>query len=276
MGRLIDLIDRGGCPLWIDGVSYAERLLADGHAPWLDLAGLVSWYRQTVNLLRSDVIHIALEPILLAWIDRDSALVADMRERKRSIYPLKALLAAEGLRDHVRDVLASLRETFGTAPLVLSVPLVGNLIDITYRAAHGGQADFGYDEIDSASVYVADFLRAFADTGLDAVLIGGPHDPVVADDIDLHAAIFNAAAHYRWDVGVCLGDAPLSRRGLTPQFIIAPQPEERMRSGLCVSAAFWDGEAAPPCPSGGLLFIEIPLESLPENVLERLRTLRAG
>jgi hypothetical protein len=79
-------------------------------------------------------------------------------------------------------------------------------------------------------VFIADFLRAFGEAGVDALML---------DEVDGHAAdiatyqsVLNLAAHYRWDI------------------------------------------VAPGAPHPNLRFERIAPDAQPEQVLQRLATLR--
>ena len=58
------------------------------------------------------------------------------------------------------------------------------------------------------------------------------------------------------------------------EFCIAPQPVAGLPIGVAIAADFWQGGSAPTAPAGGFLFAEIPVDAVPETILERLALLR--
>jgi len=150
-------------------------------------------------------------------------------------------------------------------------------VGLAYAQANAGEAaEVDADAVDSAAAYVADFLRGFGDVGLDGLLLEESAEsvPASAEDLRLYQAVFNVAAHYRWDVGLRLpqGAAPAAGEGLG--FVLASEAAPGLVVGLKVPEDFWGGAAAPGCPAGGFRFAEIPAGANPEGVLERLAALR--
>ncbi len=276
MGRLADLLSSGKRPLWIEATAYAERLMSNGSVPWLDVAEVVAWHRKAQGLLKSDVVALPVGPIAEAWRQSDSELAEEMSAKKRTTAPLKILLASESLRAHIVEILKGLRASYGSNPLALVVPSPRRWVGDAYAAAHGETPEVGEDEADGAAMYLADFLRAFGESGVDVVLLDENESsvPANATEVKWYQSVFNIAAHYRWDCGLRL---PLQRdisgaEGL--DFCIAPQPVAGIATGVAVATDFWQSGAAPASPAGGFLFAEIPQDAVPETTLERLAALR--
>ena len=139
----------------------------------------------------------------------------------------------------------------------------------------GPAVEVGEDEADAAVPYVADFLREFADAGVDALLLeeNARSEPASAAEVAWYQAVFNVTAHYRWDAGLRVPGAryPGGASGLA--FVIAPEAVPGAVVGLDVPAAFWEG-AEPPLPEEGFRFAVVPAQARPEFVLERLALLR--
>lgn len=266
-------------PLWLDYTAYAGALLAGGKIPWLDVGACVAWQRKAQGLLKAEVVTLPLAPLINAWIAAHPQLVKAMGEKKRLLFPLKTLLADAALRAHLVELLAGLRSSFAKLPLALVLPSPRQWIALAYAQAHGSAdgIEVGADEIDSASVYVADFLRAFGDSGLDVLLLEETADaPISAADLEWYQPVINIAAHYRWELGLHLpGAATDLGAGSGFHFVIASTPLTGFRSGLATNAEFWSGAAAPECPADGFRFAEIPAHANPETVLDRLGVLRA-
>jgi hypothetical protein len=277
MGALIERVTAGGRGLWLDYGAYAARLLAGGQAPWLDADAAGAWLRKAQGLLKSDVVTLPAAAVVAAWLEANPALVTAMGAKKRTVYALRSLLADEGLRAHLELLTRVLRASLPGAPLVLALPSPRLWVGQAYARANGGEAAaVDADAVDSAAAYVADFLRGFAEAGLDGLLLeeSTETEPASAADVQLYQAVLNVAAHYRWDVGLRLpqGRGALAAQGLA--YVLSPVVAAGVATGLCLPAEFWSGAAAPAAPAGGFRHAEIPAAANPEAVLERLAALR--
>ncbi|GAC1633052.1 MAG: hypothetical protein NVS9B10_28110 [Nevskia sp.] len=56
--------------------------------------------------------------------------------------------------------------------------------------------------------------------------------------------------------------------------MIAPRALAGALAGLATAAGFWSGEAATPLAGARFRHAEIPVDAVPEQVLDRLATLR--
>lgn len=286
MGKLVDRLASPEPPLlWLDDVAYADRLLANGATPWLDPAAYVAFRRKALGLLQPAVNVVPIGAFARAWVSAHAELREAMSAKKRAVAPVRALVADEGLRKHLAETLRGLRAAFSALPMVLAMPSprawVIDAYDAAFGAGAGAGVEVGEDESDSCAVYVADLLRAFGESGVDAVLLEerAGAEPASAAEIGWYQPVLNVAAHYRWDLGLRLRSVP-SAAGFTGTadgvaFVIAPSAISGAAHGRALSPAFWTGEPAPAAPAGGFLFAEIPADAVPETVLERLATLRA-
>jgi hypothetical protein len=280
MAAFIDLLARASRPvLWLDATAYAGRLLAGGAVPWLNAAELIAWQRKAQGLLKSDVVALPLAALCEAWLSVHPALKNAMAEKRRAVYPLKVLLADEALRAHLLEVLNSYRAVFTSVPLALIAPSPRAWIAEAYAQAHGADAEveIGDDEADSAAMYLADFLRSFADSGVDVLLLDEQNlaQPLAASTLACYQTVANVAGHYRWDLGLRLSAAGAeSVEDADLAFVVAAQTQASVGAGLEVPAAFWDGADVVVVPTGGFRFVSIPEQAQPERVLERLEILR--
>ncbi|MDE0854993.1 MAG: hypothetical protein OSA97_11300 [Nevskia sp.] len=275
MPALRDRIAEGPC-LWLDYTAYAGALLANGSVPWLDTDALIGWMRKAQSLLKSDVVALPLDLVSERWLERHAELKAAMGARRRAVYPLKTLLADEALRAYLGGLVGALRASFPRQPLFLLLPSPRLwLAQAAAQALPGEGIEVDDDAVDSAAAYIADFLRAFADCGIDGLLLreSAASEPASDEQLQLYQPVFNVAAHYRWELGAQL---PVAAHPPAPGggFVIAPQPISGRMTGVVVAAGFWGGEAPPPCPPGGFRYAEIPAEAMPEGVLDRLSSLR--
>lgn len=273
MNRLAELLASGKPVLWIEATAYAERLLAGGAVPWLDAAEVVAWHRKAQGLLKSDVVVLPLAPIMKSWVAHDEELAEAMAAKKRAVAPLKTLLASDALREHVGEILQGLRASYRNQPLALALPSPRRWVADAFLAAHGEPVDVGDELADDAAMYVADFLRSFGDAELDVLLLEEGEAPATSGALEAYRAVFNLAAHYRWECGLrCPGPFDLAADGLA--FCIAPKATAGVPTGLALAPPFWRGERPPEVPPGGFRFVEIPADAAPETTLERLATLR--
>lgn len=278
MPTLTERIAAGGRGLWLDYSAYAGRLLANGTVPWLDVDAASGWVRKAQSLLRSDVVVLPLGEVAASWLEANPDLVKAMGAKRRTVFPLKTLLADEALRAHLVELARVLRSSFTKLPLVLSLPSPRLWLAQAYAQALPGEAaEIDADAVDSAAAYMADFLRAFAECGVDGLVLeeSAESEPQTAEDQRLYQPVFNVAAHYRWDVGLRLppgSRCAAGKDGLA--FLLAPRGQDGLPVGIRVPQGFWSGEAPPECLLGGFRYAEIPADAKPESVLDRLAALR--
>ena len=273
MGAFLDLLSRNPHTLWLDSHAYCAKLLAGGNAPWLDVAGYVAWQRKAQGLLKPSVVALPLAPVIEAWLSAHAELREAMAAKTRAVFPLKTLLAEESLRVHLVELARALRAGVAGMPLALVLPSPRAWVALAHGQAHGASdLDVGEDEADSASMYVADFLRAFGEAGVDALLLAETESsaPVSAQDLDCYQSVLNIAAHYRWDVGLQLQQAAGSLPA-SYAFAVAPQALDGTPTGIVLGDSFWNSEDA---PSAAFHYAQIPPEAKPERVLQRLASLR--
>ncbi len=269
----------GGPLLWLDHFDYSARLLAGGSAPWLEPAAAVAWLRSAQSLLRSDVLGLPLGAIATRWLGAQAAARERMGARSRVTFPLKSLLAEAELRALLVELAAAARASFPDLVLALSCPSPRSWLTDAFQAAHGAAPVDAVDEdaIDAAAVYQADFLRSFAGSQIDALLLVEPsRDP--APPLELYQPVFNVAAYYRWTFGVELPDADCPEPGAARvDFLLAPRACPGVATGIIVPESFWqNAEEAAPDITTAFRYARIPAAAEPEAVLDRLTRLRTG
>jgi hypothetical protein len=278
MATLTERIAAGGRGLWLDYTAYAGRLLANGAVPWLDVDAASGWVRKAQSLLKSDVVVLPLGEVVASWLEANPELARAMGAKRRAVFPLRTLLADEALRAHLVELARVLRSSFSRLPLVLMLPSPRLWLAQAYAQALPGEtAEIDADAVDSAAAYLADFLRAFAECGVDGLLLeeSAESEPKAAEEQQLYQPVFNVAAHYRWDVGLRLppgSRCAAGKDGLA--FLLAPRAPEGLAVGIQVPQSFWAGAAPPECAQGGFRYAEIPADARPESVLDRLAALR--
>lgn len=268
MGRLQDRVASGQSTLWLDSADYAAQLLAGGIAPWNDVAAALAWMRKAQGLLRSDVIGVPIAAVIQAQLAQRADLRAAISAKQKPLAPLRTLLADEQLRAHLAELVSGLRAGFDDLPLVLCAPSPRLWPALAYGQAFDGAAvEVSDDDADGAAVYIADFLRRFGETGVDALLLeeSAQSAPTSTDDLDLYQPVFNVARHYRWYSGLLMPLAPAFDAS-SLDYLIAPGHEP-----LLLDEAFWQGGDA---PAAQLRYLRVPPGLQPEAVLDRISSLR--
>ena len=200
-----------------------------------------------------------------------------MGAKRRVVYPLRTLLANTALRVHLSELTRALRSSVRHLTLALACPSPRAWVGVAYGQAFGADVEIeaGVDEVDSAAVYIADFLRNFVDAGVDALLLeeSTQSEPATPADLACYQSVFNVAMHYRWDVGLSVPGARYTGGEGSLGFVIAPKSLPGVRGGVIVPAEFWKGGLPPECPAGGFRYCRIPVDTTPEIVLDRLTVL---
>lgn len=246
-------------PLILDHASYGStRILRGAPVPWSKPVECQSYFGQAQGLLCPDT---TLVDIGAAYDQRLAArpeLVMAMGARSRPGYALKTLLADDDLAAGAIRLVEVLGET-SRQPLVLQVPAPLRWLALAQIVT--GNSDLSAVEPDhgeSASMYLADWLRRFEHMPVTLLLLDGRRDDnpalsgVATENLAAYTPVGNAVDHYRW------GLALRTDRELT---------FHSGQTGVVVPASFWvDGVA----PAGTALFAEVPADADPEVVLARL------
>lgn len=250
-------------PLILDHASFGSaRLLHGATVPWSEPVECQSYFGQAEGLLRPDATLVDVGAAYTHLLATRRDLLGAMGARSRVGYALKTMLADDALADSVTGVVRVLAET-SRLPLVLQIPAPLRWLALTVAAmAEGDPAALTGDHAESASMYIADWLRRVDSLPVTLLLLDGRRDdhPALADlaedDLDSYAPLINAADHYRWGLALRTDDR-IDLHGSDA-------------AGAVLPGSFWVGEQAPP---GSLLLGEVPADAEPELVLERLASL---
>lgn len=256
--------------LWIDDTDYVNTLLAKGQTPWLDIAAFVALKRTAQTLLNSDIIQLPVLPLSWAWGEHHPELIQLMASKKRAGFALKMLLADESFRQHVLLLSQSLRASFSTLPFALLCPSPQAWLIYADQMVHGTDSviEIDEDDIDSASVYIADFLRIFGEIELNILMLKEYAD--TAPLLDLYQSIFNVAAHYSWEVALYTDHSAKIDSDNEKLLMISPVSSQ----SAIVSPEYWQKDSTIEAVEKSLLFVNIPDQTNPELVLSRLSALR--
>jgi hypothetical protein len=264
--------------LWLDDADYSAALLAGGAPPWLDATAYVAWRRKAQSLLKSNVIAVPVARIFSSWLANDAPLRAASGAKARANFPLRTMLAAPDLRRHLAEIIVGLRSSFPMLAVALVCPSPRAWVADAYHWAFGDAAEIevGEDEVDTATLHSADFLREFGGSGIDTVLLeeSAQSEPATTAEIEWYRSVLNVGTHYRWDMGLRLpgdrfaGDDP---GGFS--YVVGPKPFGAPCFGRVVADEFWRGGDADTSPYD-FSFSRIPSDTEPEVVLDRLALLR--
>lgn len=278
---------RGGTqaarPLWVNSTDYAIRLfLKDSAQAWVDVHRTLWWIQQAQSLLKSDVIEIPLGAFVADWLRRNPQAAPAQGSAKKAA---RALLGLEEPRAQLADLLNAVSGSYrGSPPVVLRVPTPRGWLGLA--ASFLGQTlECARDDEEAVAVYLADCLRSFSECGVDGILLEattesrgpllellGRYDPVV-----------NLAGHYRWSLGLQVGDAVQGLQDLDERvdFLLVPAgatpaAHTSVVLGSVLPAELWRAAAvALDVPSNAsFLFAPVPDDAVPEQVLAALSRLR--
>jgi hypothetical protein len=267
MGAWLDLLaTRADPPLWLDDTAYSSHLLAGGQIPWLDVTALIGWRLKAFALLKPSLAVLDAGALVAAFAAARLGRSTVPGAQRQAIGPLVELLSTAELRQHVADVLHALRQSF-RVPLALVMPSPRAWPALTYMNMFGERPQIGADETDEASVIMASFLRSFADSRIDALLLNDDavSQPTTAEEVEWYQSVINVGRHYRWDVGLRVPSVPAGEGAF--DFLIA-RTDAR---GVDVGDAFFDTDGpTPSVAQGGFLYARIPAQAAPERVLARL------
>lgn len=266
--------------LWVNFNEYTKKLLlGDGENPWTSPAAYMSFYGQAHGLVKADVVVLDVWDLFQHWMEEDEKAVLSMAEKGRLTYALKVMLEAFAPRELLAEVITAVSNNYGgRAPIVLVVPSPRSLLVKAHKAATGNNAEPEEMAIDTAGMYLADFLRYFSETELSGVLLVEDENlmPTSTEELSWYQPVFNITKHYRWAVGIQL---PFSDDGFNVpkgvDFAIAPAASAVSADmlGIDISQPLWhDGEIAGK--SEGFYYFSIPADSKPESVLETISTLK--
>ncbi len=265
-------------PLWIDGWNYGEKLLRKGTAPWDDVAALVSFFNQLQGLLKSDVLSVELADFYDHWLASHPDLLVAMGAKSRLGYALRTLLADPAARQHLKEIVSALCEVHKNTPVLISLPSPRDWLGRAHCQARQVQnVEVSWDDAESGAMYLADFLREFASCGLSGIVLREEQGKAPASDSETarYQPLINVAKHYGWSVVLdgCADDyLPASETGVTVCLASANEDAQ----GRKLAPSFWEdnGSADIALAESQFWCVSIPVDAVPEMVLDRLAALR--
>jgi hypothetical protein len=253
---------------WLDWFDYGRKVVLNGKdIPWGDTTALVNFIGQGRSLLKLGVVSIDLGDYFAWWLKENPSVLETMAGKKRIGFALKTFLGNPALRATLKELVGSVASASET-PLVLVVPSPRLLLPWAHDTANGVVTERVEDiAVDSATVYLADFLREFSDRAIAGILIreGGLQD-FGATLGSLYRPLNNIGEAYQWSVGLDLNgseatdledfDFVISKVRDCASLVAHPLPDDFWTSGECHYGAF--------------VFGKIPVDAIPETVLEIL------
>ncbi len=264
-------------PTWFDAAAYGRaRLLGGGDVPWASSAELSSFFAKIGGMFRSDAVLVDLADLFAQRTAADQQLRAAMATRSRPGYALRTLLGDEQARSTAVEAVRVLAATSGPVSLVLTVPTPGRWLVAAAQQAGSDPGPPDAAQAETAAIYSADFLRMFADTGVDGLLLDEGRVPVgELIHPEAYRPVLNVADYYQWPVFIQTDAAAAWPHGPVPDIALwlgsAAPSQPAGRWGVVADAHFWEG--ADPSAGADLMLAAVPAEADPEAVMKRVRTL---
>ncbi|MFE4229253.1 hypothetical protein ACFRJ8_15345 [Arthrobacter sp. NPDC056886] len=245
-----------------DHHEYANSvILRGGDVPWDNATAYSAFFAQAQGLLRPDVALLDLKRLYDHLTAGNTRLETAMGGKSRTGYALRTLLADDDTNKAVLEFATVFAQT-ARQPVVLRIPSPMEWLIATHRL--GGAAnlsDLDADDAENASMYVSDWLRAFAALPVGGLLLDDRSDqdrPRVPVGLEAYTPIANVTNNYRWTLGQ-LDDAQVRLHADTAV-------------GGYIPASFWL-DSKVELPSADFYLAEIPSAARPEDVLVRLEAL---
>jgi len=264
-------------PTWFDAAAYGRaRLLGGGDVPWASPAELSSFFAKIGGMFRSDAVLVDLADLFAQRTAADQQLRAAMAKRSRPGYGLRTLLGDEQARSTAVEAVRVLAATSGPVPLVLTVPTPGRWLVAAAQQAGSDPGPPDAAQAETAAIYSADFLRMFADTGVDGLLLDEGRVPVgELIHPEAYRPVLNVADYYEWPVLIQTDAAAAWPHGPVPGVAFwlgsAGPDEPSGRWGIVAGSDFWAG-VGPPAEAD-LVLAPVTADADPEAVMTQVRAL---
>lgn len=246
-----------------DHHEYAASVILRGRpVPWDNATAYASFFAQAQGLLRPDVALLDLDRLYGHLTAGNTSLETGMAARSRTGFALRTLLGDDDLNRAVLEFVTVFAKT-ARQPVVLRIPSPMMWLRGTHHFSGADDTgDLDADNAENASMYVSDWLRAFAALPVAGLLLDN-RTPAGASrgvhvSLETYTPIANLAGNYRWTLGQ-LDDDQARLQG-------------DAAVGAYIPAGFWLG-ADVELPAGDFYLAGIPSAASPEGVLARLETL---
>ncbi|HBI04744.1 MAG TPA: hypothetical protein DDY49_12030 [Paenibacillaceae bacterium] len=276
--------------VWLDFIPYANRLFAAGREDiWSNADTFISNFSHWQGLLRSDILSIPLYDFYADWINENMDLLQTWAGKKAT-FSLKKLLAAEKPRKEISDVLIGLHNLYkGAQPFVLRFPSPQKWLQLLHPMVRPGQElMISEEDIEVASMHLAEYLRNFSSHGLSAIVMEENNQlNMMSNQVcTLYQPVFNLAKHYQWSVGIHLEESVDESLEITDKIdfylfgnsdftTLLHQWEKGNNIGGGLNRDFWSKQQVlPERLQAKFMYGEVPEDAEPETVLSQLKWLR--
>jgi hypothetical protein len=281
---LMSYLDTGGDSprIWINFNAYAKKLLlSEGENPWTTPASYMSFYGQAHGLVKADVAVLDVWDLYQHWMQEDKDALESMVTKRRVTAPVKKMLEAFAPRELLAEVITAVSNNYnGSVPIVLVIPSPRALVVKAYQAANDGDIEPDEMSVDTAAMYLADYLRYFSGTDLSGVLLKEDESlmPLNSEELSWYQPVFNVTKHYRWAVGVHL-PTEIEKFVLPDDINFSIVPAQSGLAdgshGIDISEQLWkQGADSLGARNTGFYYLSIPEDSKPELVLDTLSTIK--
>ena len=173
--------------LHLDWIDYAEGLLGGGAIDWSSPAAVSGLINKAQALLPSDLVILPVDRMVLAMADP-----VGLAAKPRGAQPLRTLLADEANRARLIDTLSMI----AVPALALGLPAPGAFAGLAARLAGLPSPTVDEDLVDDAAVYLADFLRVFANSTIAGIFVAESEAESALRSF--YAPLEKVAASYGW------------------------------------------------------------------------------
>ena len=271
--------------MWVDAWDYGKQLLNKGQPqPWHDIAAIIAHIKQLQSLVNSDILTVDVGDFYKEWLRTHTTLLHAMGDKRRLGYPLRTMLADQGARQQLKDIIDALCESYLDRPVVLAIPSPKQWIASAYCAAKEiNTVDISWDDAESASMYVADFLRSFSECSISGLLIRDNTDQGPASDVEVarYQPVLNVAKNYRWQSildGCPENYVPNPNTGISFSLRRSQQYQQSNSAltALKLSTQDWPQHPSSVQQGNACYYVCIPADAIPETVSEKLTQLRTA
>jgi hypothetical protein len=281
--QLDTVLRAGRRVVWLDYLAYARRLFASDTDIWAEVGPFVEVVRQAQQLLESEVIEVPLDPFFAA-----SAAPGGSPRANRPARAVRRLLSESAPLQTALGCVRAVKSLFARVPVVLVVGSGSDWLSAANGPDDGAGSAWEDDDIDATAMYLADAVRNFSDAGVSGVALDarGEHGRTAAELVDLHRPVFNVAGHSNWHRGVvtdrtAVDDLP-DLAGKV-DFVLAAdldlaalgETDHQVLVGGGLHERFWHEPPPHSLPDTGLCYGTVPEDAGPEEVLARLKHVRA-
>lgn len=286
--KVEDYFSQSDTKKWLDLLVYANQLFANGRDDlWKNPDTFLSVFGQGQMLLQSDVLHIPLENVYVDLLEKGD-FVHEWAGKKPT-FLLKKLLALDVPKEFMREILTNIQNShMASKPIVIVIPSPQCWLEQLQQYVNPGkEVAISEDDIESAAIYMAEYIRFFSTLGVAAIVIDEKDNHLLSlvEVLPLYQPLINVGRHYQWLIGLKQETSSEEVDHLINHvdFILIDNIgftellsywEKKFPIGGGLNRDFWLAECKENDPIiKGLLYGEIPNDAKPENVLSQLKVL---